>query len=228
VQIFRTMIHLLMLHYPFSRSSSSPLQFGPSFESSLTRWTGGKLDMSGQQLLCARFFIAFLTGLLIPYHLLLDLFITHSLFTSSYFPLLPFLILAVAILLLPFYKPMSGLPSKSPALGSPACGNSSTPWFRLYSTIPLFYITAFVCIVNIANSSYFDLEPPSMRPVQGQVPRGSTELLDPSSQKVASGQSSHPNPSNHTLRRCRLHTAFFPLTYSVFTPLSHSTPRGLH
>jgi hypothetical protein len=100
------------------------------------------------------------------------------------------------------------LDSRCGGVGWPACGNPSTRWFSIYSTFIFTISYSIVCNVNIANPSSFDHEPPPTRPVQGQAPRGSTELLDPSSRKVASGQSSHPNPSNRTLRRCRLHTAF--------------------
>jgi hypothetical protein len=96
----------------------------------------------------------------------------------------------------------------------PTCGNPSAHWFRYYFTMPLFYVTAFVCIVNIARSSSFDHEPPSTRPVQGQAPRGSTELLDPSSRKVASGQSSHPTP-----RIAPYDTAVFTRHFSYYRTL---------
>jgi hypothetical protein len=72
---------------------------------------------------------------------------------------------------------------------------------------PILHYSIF-CMVNSANSSRFDHEPPSSRPVQGQVPRDSTELLDLSSRKVASGQSSHQKPPNHNLQHHILHMAF--------------------
>jgi hypothetical protein len=117
------------------------------------------------------------------------------------------------------------LDSRCGGVGWPACGNPSTRWFSIYSTFIFTISYSIVCNVNIANPSSFDHEPPPTRPVQGQAPRGSTELLDPSSRKVASGQSSHPNPSNRTLRPHPLHTTFCDISYSIFSSFSYSTAR---
>jgi hypothetical protein len=75
----------------------------------------------------------------------------------------------------------------------PTCGNPSARWFQLYNSMPLFYITLFVCTVNNARSPCFDHKPQRARPVQGSRPEVPPRDLAPYSHKVASGLFSHQN-----------------------------------
>jgi hypothetical protein len=111
-------------------------------------------------------------------------------------------------------------------VGWPTCGNPSARWFQFYFTVPLFYVTAFVCIVNSATSSNLTHIPPFPRPVQGSRPEGIRYPFAPSFRKVASGQFSHQYPKIRIAQPHLIHTTFFPLSYSDFPPLSYSTARG--
>jgi hypothetical protein len=109
----------------------------------------------------------------------------------------------------------------------PTCGNPSARWFRLYFTMPLFYITTFVCNVNIATSSPFDHKPRFTQPVQGSRPEGIRCPFAPSPRKVASGQFSHQYPRIRIARPHTLSHDIFAHFYSGFSPLSHSKARDL-
>jgi hypothetical protein len=97
--------------------------------------------------------------------------------------------------------------------GWPACGKSSTCWFRLY------HISSYsiVCTANSASPPFCHISP-HLQPVQGSRPEVPLEDLTPYSLS-ASGLLSHPNLPNHIIWHHPLHLAFI----TLFAPFLYST-----
>jgi hypothetical protein len=93
-------------------------------------------------------------------------------------------------------------------VGWPGCGNLSTSWFEFYFITPPISDYSIVCNVNTATSSNLTLLLRHPRPAQGKHPEAAPSSSPPPLWNTASGLFSHPNPSNHTLWHCILHTAF--------------------